>query len=82
MSISLLLYNQTEKKLEERRSLVKLFDRDSSNWEELWKPITKKFPEVTLKRIPNFLKSSEISSLYKIKESLKGYKRTEIDVEK
>ena len=70
MSISILPYYQTEKKFEDKYKFVKLFDKNSSNWAELWEPITKKFPDVVLERIIELLKPSEKTNFEQLKEKL------------
>ena len=68
--ISISKNDQTEEKFEETESLVNLFDRNLRNLEELWEPITKKFPELTFKRMPVLLKSLDKLNLYLLKERL------------
>ena len=69
MSISLPLYYQTGERLEEKKSFVKLIDKNSSYWAELWELIIKRFSEVTLK-MPDLLKPLEKVNLEHLKETL------------
>ena len=53
MSMSLPPYYQAEERFEEKKSFSKLMENNLSDWAELWEPIVKRFPAVTLKKIPN-----------------------------
>ena len=71
ISIFLPPHYQTKEKFEEKKPLVTLIDRNSSNWVELWEPIIKKFP---LKRTPEWLKPFEKINIGQLKERLNAIK--------
>ena len=47
-------FYRTTKKFEERGTLMKLIDKNFT-WEEVWEPLTQKFPDVALRKIPELL---------------------------
>ena len=57
-------------KYEEKDSLVKLIKTSFSNWTEVWDPITEKYPEVTVKKIPDVLKPVEKIDLNQLEKKL------------
>ena len=70
ISISLLPYYQAEERFEEKRSFMKLIETNLSNWAELWKLIIKKFPEVSLKKIPELLNLVDKIIFEQVKDKL------------
>ena len=70
MSMSLPPYYQAEEKFEKKRPFVKLLENNLSNWAELWEPIVKRFPDVTLNKIPEILKPIEKMGFEQLKAKL------------
>ena len=59
MSMSFPPYYQDEERFEKKNTIAKLMENNQSDWAELWEPIVKWFPEVTLRKIPEILKPIE-----------------------
>ena len=70
ISTSLPPYYQAEEKFEKKKSFLKLMENNLSNWAELWEPIVKRFPTVTLKKIPELLKPIEKIGFEQLKAML------------
>ena len=51
-------------------------ENNLSNWVELWEPIIKRFPTVTLKKIPELLKPIEKRGLEQLKAKLDTVRET------
>lgn len=67
--ISLLPYYQAEK-FEENESFLKLMPTNVSEWTELWEPVVKEFPEISIKKMPD--KNRITPEEFKSKLSLVG----------
>ena len=48
-------FYQIEEKFEERKVHIELINWNLSGWGEVWEPLTKKFSEVTLRKMPELL---------------------------
>ena len=51
-------------------------ENNLSNWAELWEPIVKRFPTVTLKKIPELLKHIEKIGFEQLKSKLDTVRET------
>ena len=51
-------------------------ENNLSNWAELWEPIVKRFPTVTLKKIPELLKPIEKIGFEQLKAKLDTVRET------
>ena len=76
ISMSLPPYYQAEEKFEKKMSFSKLMENNLSNWAELWEPIVKRFPTVTLKKIPELLKPMEKIGFEQLKAKLDTVRET------
>ena len=76
MSMSLPPYYQAEEKFEKKKAFSKLMENNLSNWAELWGPIVKRFPTVTLKKIPELLKPVEKIGFEQLKSKLDTVRET------
>ena len=70
MSMSLPPYYQAEERFKKEKSFSKLMENNLSDWAELWEPIVKRFPAVTLKKIPELLKPIEKIGFEQLKAKL------------